>query len=61
MDRGKDKLYKHNSRHLRMMIKIYTRLSRDFFNPFSSIACPELIHDVNPSQLGEAQWCISPI
>ena len=20
-----------------------------------------LIHDVNPSQLGEAQWCISPI
>ena len=21
----------------------------------------QLIHDVNPSQLGEAQWCISPI
>ena len=20
-----------------------------------------MIHDVNPSQLGEAQWCISPI
>ena len=42
-----------------------------FFSNHSPFACSSarppagggniLIHDVNPSQLGEAQWCISPI
>ena len=33
-------------------------------NETSVVICVDefpLIHDVNPSQLGEAQWCISPI
>ena len=31
------------------------------FKPLDKMYSAHLIHDVNPSQLGEAQWCISPI
>ena len=46
---------------LTIMVKLMTDMTLHNFSGAIMGSVEHLIHDVNPSQLGEAQWCISPI